>query len=249
MIGLRLVQGSREWSLYRKVLGRENYISASEAGTLLNLNKHKVCSSYVMERGERTFLSDAMLHGIKSEPIAIAEVRKILDPRSVYRWLKPDIVVNKPLKISCSPDIMFHEPLSDEQLLEAIKSGSTETTLTGVETKCPFSEPVPMTRQDINPCHVLQCIWGIFACGVKQWYLYYWTEAHGKSLWLIKRPTDEFFLDNFHRDAHDGLRSPLPRTGNRCSREEISMRKELREKWKTQILPVLDISKINFQTP
>lgn len=248
MLGIQLNQGGKAWQLFRAASAKENFVSASEAATLCNFDPSKPASTYLLNKG-KNIKTEAMQWGITHEPLAISEARKLLDPENKFRWIKPGMVVNHPMAISCSPDAMFHQRVTPEELVKDLLLGREEYPedfLQGLEVKCPFSKPVPTTADAINPCHVLQCIWGMFVCDIKIWYLYYWTENHGKALFQIKRPDRALFEREFLTRAKSSLCQDWDRKKNRCSAFEMDQRKMLKDKWKNHIVPKLFIEKIKI---
>src|ERR1700733_532160 len=174
MLSLVCEQNSLLWQLFRQNPTR---ISASEAGSCLQVSEFKSRYSLVNEKRnrsleervfspERKWGSEAIRHGRKMESKAIEVARKLLDPHGIFVWKKPGLFVDRLFHTSCSPDALFFYGRDSDTSIE----------MHGLEVKNPYTRPIPKRICDITPDHLLQCFFSIHTCRADSWYLFYYRE-------------------------------------------------------------------------
>lgn len=185
-ITLKLKQNSQQWFEYKMQSSR---ISASTLGTVIGVNKftsrNKILEEYVLKnkgqyqevrqkhvQNSNCLSQEASSSGILNEPIALVNAYRMLSGFTDFDGktlmpMKAGIMLHPELPLSCSPDSLFYVLGPGETLT----SGSR---MEGLEVKVPFCEKnFPSSKEDINPCYIIQCLVCMNCFSLDRWFLFY----------------------------------------------------------------------------
>lgn len=153
-------QGSIYWSEKRKD-SKNPRISASELACVLCMHRYKSRAKYFSEKKNgkvETPDNPILLHGRFWEQFALSKVASFFPG---WRLLKPGGFLDWESPFSCSPDMMMSLERPEEEI----------DLLVGVETKCPWSSPIPKKKEDIPDEYLLQSFSCLMATGSDRWIL------------------------------------------------------------------------------
>jgi hypothetical protein len=198
-----LKQRTYLWVLAKQASEANEWISSSQAGSVVHMNKYqskiKLWKILKGKEPRKNPSSDnpAIQHGNKWEQEGI-EWAKLLIGREDIEWCNPlgtiiDLVGHT---FCCSPDAIGYP-----------RDGMFPI---GIEVKCPYSQNIPETVEEINPSHLIQAFVCMMITQATQWYLFYYspTEKEKSTLWSVS-PSEKFWA-HLHDAAKEMLQSETP---------------------------------------
>lgn len=166
IILLRSEQGGLYWTESRKSGLR---IPASEVAALLCMYRYKSRNKLFKEKKyphtkKRNQETPATQHGRFWEQFALAKVADFFPEKEGWRLLRPGSFLDFDEPFSCSPDMMV-DLFDPERNLDL---------LIGIETKCPYSAPIPKRKEDICSAYLLQCFCCLMTTEADKWILVFY---------------------------------------------------------------------------
>lgn len=190
IILLRSEQGGLYWSKKRNNTKR---VAASDLAALLCMHSWKSRQKLFQEKKfphtkRESAETPATLHGRFWEQYALGKVASYLDDS--WELLKPGSFLDWETPFSCSPDMMIsrEDPENGVDIL------------IGIETKCPYSKPIPRRKEDISDEYLLQCFSCLMTTCSDKWILVFYDT-----------PTDSAVAYEIYPDSDLWSREILPR--------------------------------------
>lgn len=184
MWAVGLKQKSSLWERVKRVSEKKEWISSSQAASVLYMHKYQSKQKLwrILKGKEQRIAQDwnpAIEHGNKWEETAIREAKRYLPEAS---WVRPGIVFDPFSSFCCSPD--------------AVGIVKRDSSLFGLEVKCPFSREVPKTLDQVDRAHIIQSFVCCMIMGATHWYLFYYDprDKEARSLWKIMASEEAWTL-------------------------------------------------------
>lgn len=164
---IRSEQGGLYW---HKSRDHSKRIASSDLAAVLYMHRYKSRNQLLKEKRDpfhkrKNQETPATQHGRFWEQFALGKVSLMFPESAGWKLLRPGSILDFVYPLSCSPDMMVtrEDEFHDE--------------LIGVETKCPYSAPIPMKKEDIPSEYLLQAFSCLMITGADRWVLSFYQSS------------------------------------------------------------------------